>query len=125
MAIDRGGVGVQAEPSVTPPPTLTILLAPEENRARERRAGALATFQVCFPGGRAHRPAGRVPGLAGTGRESQGTPLSLSAVLRASSALDLQCPGPPWATRTAGEDQGIVWFDLLVHVINSVIYMFE
>lgn len=99
MAIGRGGLGVQAEASVTAPADPDHPPSSRGEQSTGSRAGALATSQVYFPGGTAHRPAGRVPGLAGTGRESQGTPLLLSAVLRASSALDLHGP-PAWLERT-------------------------
>lgn len=79
-----------------------------------------------FPGGTTRRPAGR----AEQGEPVRHSALALSAALRASSALGLHglCTETTWswgASVTAAEGQGIVWCDLLVHVMRSVIYTFE
>ena len=93
------------------------------------RAGALETSQVCFPGGTTQTSRAGAP-AAERGEAVGHTALALPAVVRASSALGLRghCTETTWsrgASVTAGAGQGIVWCDLLVHVMRSGIYTLE
>ena len=119
MAIDRGGVGVQAEPSVTPPhPDHPPSSRGEQSTGKQGRGSG--NLPGVFSRGKSTQTS-RAGARAGRDRERE----SGHSALAVCCSAGLQHPGPPRATCTAGEDQGIVWFDLLVHVINSVIYMFE
>ena len=102
MVIGRGGVGVQAEPSVTTP-------HPDHP-----------------PSSRGEQSTGSLPGVLSRGNSTQTSRAGAWAGRdrereSGRSALAVCCP----AGLQRPEDQVTVWFDLLVHVINSVIYTFE